>query len=216
MKGDILILNNDHLRAGQEIARLLLPRIIEKNNKFFLTVAGESGAGKSEVAEAVSRALQKYPINTYILAQDDYFILPPQSNAEKRYNDIGWVGINEVRIDLLNKTIKKIKDENYLIEKPLVIFRENRIDSETINFQPYKVIIIEGTYTTILNNIDCKVFIDRDFHDTKASRLKRNREKQDNFLEQILEIEHKIITAHKSQADLIISKDFEIKTKGES
>ena len=73
----------------------------------------------------------------------------------------------------------------------------------------YEVFIAEGTYTTALKNVDARVFIDRDLTDTKKDRAKRAREKQDDFLEQILTIEHRIISAQKKEADIIITKGFD-------
>ena len=69
-------------------------------------------------------------------------------------------------------------------------------------------LIAEGTYTTALQNVDCKVFIDRNKMDTIESRKKRNREKQDEFLDRILTIEHEIISKHKAMADIVISKEW--------
>lgn len=210
MEGDILILNEDHIQAGKQICNLILDKVKKANHKFMISVAGESGAGKSEVAEAIARALKKYNISSFIFAQDDYFILPPRSNAAKRKKDISWVGPGEVKIDLLNEEISEILKGNYLISKPLVIFNEDRITTETIDIKEYDVIIFEGTYTTMLDHMDTRVFIDKTYHETKASRLKRNREKQDTFLEQILEIEHKVISKHKTKADIIVNKDYNV------
>ena len=210
MEGDILILNEDHLKAGSQICNMILDKIKHTDHKFMISVAGESGAGKSEVAEAIARALKKHNISSYIFAQDDYFILPPKSNADKRKENITWVGPQEVKIDLLNEEINEILKGNYLITKPLVIFNEDSLTEETVNIQSFDVIIFEGTYTTMLSNMDVRIFIDKTYHETKSSRLKRNREKQDTFLEQILEIEHKVISKHKSKADIIITKDYNL------
>jgi uridine kinase len=210
MEGDILVLTEDHLKAGKQICKYLITSIERSKGKFLVSVAGESGAGKSEVAEALARALRDKHIESYIFAQDDYFILPPKSNAAKRKQDISWVGPQEVKINLLNEEIGQIRKGNYKITKPLVIFNDDRITTETIDLANYKVLIFEGTYTSMLENIDARVFIDRTYHETKASRLKRNREKQDNFLEQILEIEHKVISKHKAKADLVITKDYNV------
>ena len=57
-------------------------------------------------------------------------------------------------------------------------------------------------------NVDCKVFIDRNKIYTIESRKKRNREKQDEFLDRILTIEHEIISKHKAMADIVISKEW--------
>ncbi|MDB4303569.1 hypothetical protein N9934_02095, partial [Desulfosarcina sp.] len=79
----------------------------------------------------------------------------------------------------------------------------------TVNLSEYDVLIAEGTYCTTLKNADCKVFIDRNKMDTVESRKKRAREAQDEFLDNILTIEHEIISKHKELANIVISKKWE-------
>ena len=91
-----------------------------------------------------------------------------------------------------------------------MIFEEDRCTSEDVNLEQVQVLIAEGTYTTILDNITHHVFIDRTYADTKISRKLRDREKQDDFLEKILLIEHEIISAHKSRANTIITREYKV------
>ena len=208
MKGDILIISEQHSKAADDIIRLALSEVSSKAGKYFFTVAGESGAGKSEIASAMKELLEKQGLPSYIIQQDDYFILPPRTNGKARIVDINRVGPQEVNLDLLNKNIKDITSGKPEVIKPLVIFEEDRITSETAHLEPFKVIIIDGTYTTLLEGIDCHIFIDRDRNDTREDRQKRNREKQNDYLESILEIEHHIISRHKEVADIIVDKEF--------
>ena len=208
MRGDILIIRDHHRLAAEDIINLALSGIRSKTGKYLFTIAGESGAGKSEIAYAMEGMLEKKDIPVYIIQQDDYFILPPKTNERARVIDINRVGPGEVRLDLLNENIKAISNGKTAIEKPLVIFEEDRITNELLDLAPYKVIIIDGTYTTLLDGIDCHVFIDRDRDDTRDDRLKRNRENQNDYLERILEIEHNIISRHKEMADVIVNKEF--------
>ncbi len=208
MRGDILVIGKHHRSAAEGIIRLILDEVRSKEGKFFMTVAGESGAGKSEIAFALVEELSRLDIPATILQQDDYFVLPPKTNEKARVIDISRVGPEEVNLELLNENIRSIADGRLRIEKPLVIFEEDRITQEIIDTEPYRVIIIDGTYTTLLEGIDCRVFIDRDRDDTREDRLRRNREKQNDYLERILLIEHHIISRHKEMADIIISKDF--------
>jgi uridine kinase len=208
MRGDILIIGDLHRRAADGVFELIIDKIRSHTGKYFITVAGESGAGKSEIASALRSSLDKANIPASIIQQDDYFVLPPKTNEKARIVNINRVGPEEVRIDLLNENIKSIHEGALQIEKPLVIFGEDRITKEILDVGPFKVIIIDGTYTTMLEGIDCHVFIDRDRDDTRDDRLKRNREKQNEYLEHILEIEHNIISRHKEMAHIIISKEF--------
>jgi uridine kinase len=209
MEGDVLIINNYHRKAAKQVAAILVPQIEATQGKYFLTVAGESGAGKSEIAASIAAELEKAGFPSYIFAQDDYFVYPPKTNAEKRVEDIGWVGMQEVKLSVLDDEIAAIRSGEMTIEKPLVIFGEDRITTEKVDFAPFKVVIAEGTYTTALKNVDRRIFIDRNIKDTKKARKKRAREAQDDFLEQILTIEHRIISAQKSDANIIITKGFD-------
>jgi uridine kinase len=208
MRGDILIIGDHHLKAAQEVLDLVLPEIRLKEGTYIMTVSGESGAGKSELAYALEGMLEKEYISARIIQQDDYFVYPPKTNERKREEDIGRIGPGEVRLDLLDENVRSIKAGKFLVDKPLVIFGEDRITTETVDLSPFSVILIDGTYTTLLHGIDCRIFIDRDNNDTRADRLKRNREKQNDYLEQILEIEHGIISRHKEKADIIVTKEF--------
>jgi uridine kinase len=208
MRGDILIIGDHHRQAADDILELILPQVRLKPGKFIISVAGESGAGKSELACAMEGKLEKMDIRAYIIQQDDYFVFPPKTNERTRVIDINRVGPTEVRLDLLNDNIKAVLDGQSLIEKPLVIFAEDRITSENIDLEPFRVIIVDGTYTTLLEHLDCRIFIDRDWNDTREDRLRRNRENQNAYLENILEIEHNVISRHKEMADIIVDKEF--------
>ena len=210
MRGDVLIIQEWHRKAGRKAAELIIPQIAESASKFTITVAGESGSRKSEIAEVVTEVLAEQDVKSVILQQDDYFILPPKSNENKRRGDMDWVGANEVHLDLIDQNLKDFKAGRGQITKPLVIFEEDRITEETLNIEEFTVAIAEGTYTTSLNHVDCRIFIDQTYHETKKARLLRAREEQDDFLETVLKIEHKIISSHKRMADLIVTRDYDV------
>ncbi len=215
MKGDKLVLQEGHIRAGRQIAKLLLPQIATAEGKFIISIAGESGCGKSEIASVLAESLFKKDINCIILQQDDYFVYPPKTNAAMRKKDLRQVGVSEVRLESLDQNLKDIVEGETRIEKPLVIFDEDRIEQETIKLEGIKVVIVEGTYTTVLRNVHRHIFIDRTYIDTRESRQQRARERQDDFLEKILVIEHEIIAAHKPRADIIVTKNYEVKMDDE-
>lgn len=211
MKGDILILDDNHRKAASEVVEMIVTNIQSHSGKFVITVAGESGAGKSEVAEAISDELKKSKLKSFVFGQDDYFKLPPKTNENKRKEDISWVGMNEVKLDLLDENLLSAMNTDKDITKPLVDFNADQIGEETVNLSEYDVLIAEGTYCTTLKNVDCKVFIDRNKMDTVESRKKRAREAQDEFLDNILTIEHEIISKHKDLANIVILKHWEAK-----
>ena len=73
-----------------------------------------------------------------------------------------------------------------------------------------QAIVAEGTYTTLLKNVDSHVFIARNRLDTLEHRKKRGREKIEPFIEEVLKIEHAIISKHRELAEVIITRDYEV------
>ena len=179
---------------------------------FSISVAGESGSGKSEMAKALEDELKKFSVSSVILQQDDYFFLPPKSNDKKRRKDFNWIGPQEVKLDLINEHLQQLKTGEKSVLKPLVLYNEDMITEETVLIGDSKVIIVEGTYTSLLKNIDHKIFIARTKNDTLESREKRSRaaHELDDFTDKVLEKEHKIISEHKSLANTIISRTYEV------
>jgi uridine kinase len=213
MKGDKLVLQDYHRRAATEIVSHIIQDIRKKKTRYIITVAGESGSGKSETGKAIADELDIYGIRSVLLGQDDYFVLPPKSNDAKRREDPEWLGPHcEVKLDTLEQNlVNAIQGKNEII-KPLVDYDTNTIEDETINLDGIKVLIAEGTYTSLLKHVDTRIFICRNWLDTLELRQKRMRgnEVGDLFIEQVLSLEHKIIAGHKQLADILITKDFNV------
>lgn len=210
MKGDRLVVKDEHIAAARRLAEVILPRLGSLPGRLILAIAGESGSGKSELAVALRQELFDRGIRAVILQQDDYFRYPPHTNAELRRRDLRHVGPSEVRLDLLDRHLAEILEGAEEIEKPLVIYEEDLITKEKLDLRRAKVVIVEGTYTSLLRHVHIRVFIDRTYRETKAARLERAREAQDEFLEKVLEIEHRIISQHKGRADLVITRDYRV------
>ncbi len=213
MKGDVLVIEEYHYKAAKKIVEKIIVKIKKSKSRYVITVAGESGSGKSETAKALADELEKYGIKSVILGQDDYFYLPPKSNDAKRREDPEWLGPHvEVNLDALEYNLKDAKNGSNEITKPLVDYKKNTVEPEKISLAGIKVIIAEGTYTSLLKNVDIKIFIARNRLDTLEHRLKRNRggEAEDPFIEQVLKTEHKIIAGHVQLADFVITKNYEV------
>ncbi len=216
MIGDKLVITAYHREAAATIYGAVEKLIRETAKPVALTVAGESGSGKSETASVLAELLTKAGYGTIILQQDDYFVYPPKTNHQKRLENIKQVGMGEVKLDLLDKNIAAIKKGPLKkITKPLINYEQDIIMEETISLEGIKVIVIEGTYTTSLKSADFRAFIDRDYRQTKISRLKRSRDPHSSYLEKVLAIEHEIISAHKDLADLVIAAPLEEQKTGE-
>jgi uridine kinase len=213
MKGDIVLLQEHHKKAAHEIVLAIIGQVRTKDSRFIITIAGESGSGKSETGLAIVNEFENYGIMSIVLGQDDYFYLPPKINSSRRHEDPDWLGPHiEVNFAVFEQNLIDAINGKPEIEKPIVDYDANTIELQKINLEGVKIVIAEGTYTSLLKHVDKKVFITRDWMKTLEDRKKRNRgnEVNDTFTEQILAIEHKIIAGHKQLADFIITDDYKV------
>jgi len=212
MRGDKLIIEPHHREAATNLASLLERRLSDRGDApLIVSIGGESGSGKSELAAALADELRARGVSALVIQQDDYFIHPPKTNARKRREGIDWVGPQEVRLDLFDADLKALMDGAEAIVKPLVFYDEDRIGEERLSTEGARVVIAEGTYTFLLRSVDVRVFIDRTFRETRGARTARAREAQDAFLDRVLEIEHGIISRHRDHADILIEADYSVK-----
>jgi uridine kinase len=212
VKGDSIIIEAHHRAAAQAIVPIILPVIESAGRRYTISVAGQSGSGKTETATAIAQALEPKGLESVIFHQDDYFVHPPRTNDATRRADINWVGTQEVHLDLMDRHLAAFIAGDASVEKPLVNYETDSIGSEILEMGDARVALADGTYTTLLEQIDCHVFIDRDYLDTRAHREKRKRDalELDPFIDQVLEIEHRIISANRPRADIIIHKDYSV------
>ena len=115
-----------------------------------MTVSGESGAGKSELAYEIYRLSERAGIRTEVLQQDDYFVFPPRTNHEMRRDNLEQVGPYEVKLDFLDSNLRSFKRGESPIYKPLVVYEEDRITCEELDVADLAVLVAEGTYTSLL------------------------------------------------------------------
>jgi uridine kinase len=114
----------------------------------------------------------------------------------------------------MDRHLKAFRDGATSLTKPLVLYGDDTIVEETVDLDASRVAIAEGTYTTLLEQVDLHIFIDRNFDQTRAHREKRRRDDSelDVFIDRVLTIEHEIISAQKSRAQIIIHADYTVST----
>lgn len=213
MVEDFVRLNSDHLSPAREIVARLRDAIDRSEQVYAITIGGESGSGKSTLSKALGKVLEEKGVNNFILHIDDYFNLPPEDNFRRRKADISRVGPQEVNMKLFQKHIDRVKKGSRYLKKPLVHYRENKIRDVIVELDGIDVVIAEGTYATLLEHIDCKIFMRRNFRQTYGDRAKRGRDPMTSFTEEVLEIEHKILKEHATMADLWVGTDYEIQLR---
>ena len=210
MKGDIILVGEEHKNAAEQIIERLHGEIAQSDRRYTMTVAGESGSGKSETGQALADALDGRGIKAVVLQQDDYYVLPPKFNDAARRANFAWVGTTEVRLDLLDQHLQQAQEGAASIVKPLVDYDANQIGEETISLEGAEVVIAEGVYTSLCEHVDRRVFIARNRLETMEHRMKRGREEFDPFIEDVLKKEHEIISQHRPRADVVITKEYDV------
>jgi len=214
MLGERLIIRKNHKVVAKELATIIEPEVKKIKKKYVITIAGETGTGKSGIAHVLTSIMTDRGIRTVLIQQDDYYKNPPKTNFKIRRKSVSKVGTSEVKMALLQKHIKKFRDaKTTKIAKPLVVFDEDLIREETIKCKGVNVMVVEGTYVSLLKEVDKKIILSQTYKDTYKARIERARDVVDRYDSKILEIEHKIIKDHKKYANIIIGKDYSVKTR---
>lgn len=206
MQGDKLIIERHHTARAEDLVPIIQARW---QPKFTISVAGESGCGKSELAFELARLLTADAKPTGILQQDDYFVFPPKTNHAMRKLNLEQVGPYEVKLDFIDSNLRSFKRGEAEVYKPLVYYDEDRIGIEEMAVGDFVVLIAEGTYTSLLKFIDFRIFIDRDYRKTLEARIQRARDTFEPFIEEVLKREHEIISQHRDFADVIIPEAYD-------
>lgn len=204
---------NPHEQAASVIISQIIDAIKAKGQRYTISLAGESGCGKTETGKALLNELNQQGIKALVLGQDNYFFLAPLANDAQRKKHPEWLGPHkEVNMQLLDDTLVEAMSGADAVNVPHIDYDTNVERIERVSIDDIKVLIVEGTYTSLLKHIDTRIFIDADYNDTLKYRQLRNRgnEVNDPFVENILETEHKIIAGHKFLADFVITKDYDV------
>lgn len=210
MVGDIL----DQSKLNQTAATELLQKFpaLLSTQQLVFAIAGESGSGKTHMAAALEFAFKQYEKNVLVLHMDDFFKLPPAQNHQKRLLDIAHVGPQEVDLLRLNSVLKAFQDKVSVIRIPQVHYYEDRIEELEISLSDFDILIIEGTYSFYLEHLNFKLFMSRTFEETRELRESRNRGNEVNnpFIEEVLAIEHQLISRKKIEANAFIDYHFNL------
>ena len=72
------------------------------------------------------------------------------------------------------------------------------------------MLLVEGTYTLLLDSSDIGIFLQATYRDTESRRRVRNRDILDPFVDDVLAIEHRLIAPQADIADILLDRDFVI------
>jgi len=212
MLGDVLLINDLHKRAAEDLFERVSQLLGKKKNgnRFIVAISGESGAGKSELSHSLALLLKNAGKSIKVLHTDNYYKVPPKERTEwRKKNGLSKVGINEYDWKFLNRNILEFKEGREAM-MPCIDIISEQVDKLITNFSDIKILVVDGLYAIKCKSVDLKIFIDLTYHETKMEQAIRGKEVMNEFRTQVLEMEHRNLISLKPMADLIINKNYEV------
>jgi len=208
-------------KVSRDLADLIIDELTRRKKKpLVFAMIGETGAGKTTIANKLSRKLNNLGYESVFFKMDDYMIDLPKEMVEKRVQKgiRQSVGPNEIDIAMLNDHIKALMDGETVVS-PVINVKANSRKMRTIKGKPLYVIIIEGAYCDKLKNVDMSIHFDIDFDQLREQRAKKEDvslypkgDAMRTLLEDITRMEHEYImkTSIVDTASLKINSKYEI------
>jgi uridine kinase len=207
--GDILVITDNHRKAGREITDLVLQSYT--GEKMSVAIGAESGAGKSEISHVVAQSLFKSEkqLKSFIVHTDDFFVLPHKERNElRRKSNLDSVGPSEIDFDELNQVLRTFESGGQM-QIPILEFITSSAYKLLVDFKDVQILICEGLYAPFLD-VTHRIFIDLTYHDTRDFRAQRGKEVADEFRLKVLEKEHQAVSALRKRVDYLISEDYSL------
>jgi len=209
MHGDILFINQNHVKAVQNIFQ---EKLEEKPlDKYIIAISGEVESGKSEIAHLLGKKLLNAGKKAKVLNMDSYYKISPSERREwRRKEGIGKIGLNEYDWDKIKKTINAFKEDKK-VTIPYADVITQQLDELTTDFNGIDVLILNGLYTIAIDEADLKIFIELTYEDTIDEQKRSENETIDEWRMKELEQEHKVLQSLKDKADYFVDLDTSLK-----
>ena len=229
-RGDPPVIKPNHKKAAEG----LLPSVMEaaerarsRDERLVIALGGESGAGKTEIAEYLRFLLRRGQMRGVTISGDAFFRLSPSDNHEARLAayDAGtlerYLGPSEVDLPLLDSILRRARQRK--VSEVFVPSDCRRVGSRRYTAVPVdltgmEVVCIDLTYSLLLEHATLKIFLESDYEqrieEVRERNLRRDPDQDFTFIVKVLEIEHRIIQQLKPEAHLIVTKDYRITQQG--
>ncbi len=210
MLGDILLIQEKHKKAGEQIIQIILQ---QKKKKYIVAISGESGSGKTELAHVIAKGLRKHGIFAKPMHIDNFYNTDPlkrrQWRSEQGIENV--VGFNEYLWDDINRVIDDFK-KGRVSEMPCVDLVTEQVDKLITDFSTVDMLIVDGLYAIKTEGVDLRIFIDLTYLETKEKHTKdsRGKEVMDEVRWATLAQEHKMVKSLKPLADVIITREYDV------
>ena len=223
-RGDPPEVKSRHKKA----ARGLLPHIVERAQKeqhakkrVVVVLGGESGAGKTEIAEYLRYLLRSKKLRGVTIAGDAFFTLAPEANHQARLDAYAqgeleeYVGPGEVNLEQLDATLKDAADravDEVFVPSDCRWLESRRYLRVPISLAGADVVLVDLAYGLALKYVSLKIFLESDYQRriaaVKERNLARDPDQDFAFIQRVLEIEHRIIQDMKKGADMLVTSDY--------
>jgi uridine kinase len=207
--GDILVITDNHRKAGREITDLVLQSYT--GERMSVAIGAESGAGKSEISHVIAENLFKSEkqLKSFIAHTDDFFVLPHKERNElRRKSNLDSVGPSEIDFDELHRVLQSFESGGQILI-PILEFITSSAYKLLVDFKDVQILICEGLYAPSLD-VTHRIFIDLTYHDTRDFRAQRGKEVADEFRSKVLEKEHQAVSALRKRVDYLITEDYSL------
>jgi len=225
-RGDPPEVKEQHEKA----AHGLLPHVVEETKKArrvkkraVVVLGGESGAGKTEVAEYLRYLLRGEKMRGVTIAGDAFFKLAPEANHRARLDADAegrlekYLGPGEVDLERLDEVLKEASDGSVgeiVVPSDCRRLGSRRYPRVPVSLTGADVVLVDLTYGLALKNTALKVFLESDYRERVAAVKKRNLARDPDqdfaFIQKVLEQEHRIIQEMKEKADIVVTEDYEV------
>lgn len=199
MYGDKPLIGANHLARAEK----LYPIVSALPPKSVVAICGPSGSGKSEIASLIGTHFIRSGRQAYVLSCDNYPWRPPQANDKNRerlYAASGNKGLeeylgtaNEIDFDRISDIVSKFRAGVKEIPLRIMDTVQHRVleDWRVMNFSETDVLVLEGTWSGLVENTSVRIFLNTNFEETMEHRRKRARDPITPFGELVLGIEQR-------------------------
>lgn len=204
-----MLITDKHREAG---ARIIEKILSARKNKMLVAISGESGSGKSELTHVIAKGLRAHGIFAKPIHIDNYYRILPLERTEwrKKHGIEKVVGYGEYDWETIYRNLEDFRNDR-VATMPCIDLVTEQVDRLTTDFKGIDMLIIDGLYAIKTDGVDLRVFIELTYHETKKAQVVRGKEPQNEYRMAVLEQEHKMVQALKPMADILVSKEFNVR-----
>ena len=189
-----------------------------------VSIYGGSGSGKTTMATALQQYFLNDGVGCYLLSGDDYPHRIPKRNDEERmrvYKTAGEEGLRgylgtpqEIDFNRINEVLAAFHEGNDQITLKHMGREDGDISYEETDFSGISVMLLEWTHggSEYVNGVDLPIFLESSPEETKARRIRRNRDENaaSPFICRVVELEQEKLDMQWEHAGLIVGKDGDV------